>query len=168
MEGVSWLTFCYYNGVNCILADEMGLGKTIQSITFLKEIHNYGIKGPFLCIVPLSTVGNWQKEFERWTDMNVVVFHGSSMSRDMLKEYELFYKDDKGKRIPDIYRFEAMITTFEICLTDFDLLADIDWRCCIIDEAHRLKNKNCRLLEGLRLFDLVSCWDIVDIVESCP
>ena len=79
------LNSCRYNGQNCILADEMGLGKTIQSITFLHEIYKYGIKGPFLCIVPLSTVGNWQREFETWTDMNVVVFHGSSMSRNMIK-----------------------------------------------------------------------------------
>ncbi|GFN77130.1 chromodomain-helicase-DNA-binding protein 7, partial [Plakobranchus ocellatus] len=154
LEGINWLSFCYYNGQNCILADEMGLGKTIQSITFLNEIYTYGIKGPFLIIVPLSTVGNWQREFETWTDMNVVVYHGTTLSRNMIKEYELFYKDEKGKRIPDIYRFEALITTFEIILTDFELLADIDWRCAIIDEAHRLKNKNCRLLEGLRQFEL--------------
>ena len=35
LEGLNWLTFCYYSQRNCILADEMGLGKTIQSITFL-------------------------------------------------------------------------------------------------------------------------------------
>ena len=35
LEGLNWLTFCYYNRRNCILADEMGLGKTIQSIAFL-------------------------------------------------------------------------------------------------------------------------------------
>lgn len=61
---------------NCILADEMGLGKTIQSITFLHEIVEYGIKGPFLVVVPLSTLGNWQREFETWTDMNAIVYHG--------------------------------------------------------------------------------------------
>lgn len=54
----------------------MGLGKTVQSITFLQEAVNAGIRGPFLIIVPLSTVGNWQREFETWTDMNVVVYHG--------------------------------------------------------------------------------------------
>lgn len=32
----------------------------------------------------------------------------------------------------------------------------IEWRCVIIDEAHRLKNKNCKLLEGLKLMNLVS------------
>jgi len=54
----------------------MGLGKTIQSIAFLYEILMYGIRGPFLVVVPLSTLGNWQREFETWTDMNSIVYHG--------------------------------------------------------------------------------------------
>ena len=55
----------------------MGLGKTVQSITFLLEVYNFGIKGPYLVIVPLSTLGNWSREFENWTDMNAIVYHGS-------------------------------------------------------------------------------------------
>ena len=54
----------------------MGLGKTIQSISFLKHVFDYGIRGPFLVIVPLSTLANWQREFDLWTDMNAVVYHG--------------------------------------------------------------------------------------------
>jgi chromodomain-helicase-DNA-binding protein 7 len=84
-----------YSRQNCILADEMGLGKTIQSITFLEHVFSYGIRGPFLVIVPLSTLGNWQREFEAWTDLNVIVYHGSSASRNMLQQYEMFYKDEK-------------------------------------------------------------------------
>jgi chromodomain-helicase-DNA-binding protein 7 len=80
---------------NCILADEMGLGKTIQSITFLEHVFRYGVRGPFLVIVPLSTLGNWQREFEAWTDLNVIVYHGSSASRNMLQQYEMYYKDEK-------------------------------------------------------------------------
>ncbi len=75
----------------------MGLGKTIQSLTFLDGIFNYGIRGPFLVIAPLSTIPNWQREFELWSDMNVIVYHGSQTSRNMLAEYEMFYKDDKGE-----------------------------------------------------------------------
>ena len=74
----------------------------------------------------------------------------------MIQEYELFYKDDQGQKIPDIYKFHALITTYEIIISDLELLTSIEWRCCVIDEAHRLKNRNCRLLEGLRLFDIVS------------
>ena len=33
-------------------------------------------------------------------------------------------------------------------------LQSIQWRVVIIDEAHRLKNRNCKLLEGLKSLDL--------------
>ena len=99
LEGVNWLLFSYYNGRNSLLADEMGLGKTIQSLTFLDGIFKYGIRGPFLVIAPLSTIPNWQREFELWSDMNVIVYHGSQTSRNMLAEYEMYYKDDKGELI---------------------------------------------------------------------
>ncbi|CAG9566971.1 unnamed protein product [Danaus chrysippus] len=62
-------------------ADEMGLGKTIQSLTFVNAVWEYGIRGPFLIIAPLSTIPNWQREFEGWTEMNVVVYHGSQPSK---------------------------------------------------------------------------------------
>lgn len=78
---------------NCILADEMGLGKTIQSITFLDEIHSNGIKGPFLIIAPLSTIANWEREFRTWTHLNVIVYHGSALSRQMLQQYEMYFRD---------------------------------------------------------------------------
>lgn len=55
----------------------MGLGKTIQSLTFINAVHEYGVRGPFLVIAPLSTIPNWQREFEGWTDLNVIVYHGS-------------------------------------------------------------------------------------------
>ena len=39
-------------------------------------IQNAGIRGPFLVIVPLSTITNWQREFEAWSDFNIIVYHG--------------------------------------------------------------------------------------------
>lgn len=56
------------------------------------------------------------------------------------------------------YKFQAVITTFEMILGGCPELNAIQWRCVIIDEAHRLKNKNCKLLEGFKLMSLVqSC-----------
>lgn len=52
------------------------------------------------------------------------------------------------------YKFHAIITTFEMILTDCPELRNIPWRCVVIDEAHRLKNRNCKLLEGLKMMDL--------------
>lgn len=118
-EGVNWLLFCWFNRSysysltphnisvndlfkfyrqNCILADEMGLGKTVQSVTFLVEIRRAsGIRGPFLIIAPLSTIINWQREFETWSDFNVIVYHGSLASRRMIQEYEMYYKNENVK-----------------------------------------------------------------------
>ena len=71
----------------------MGLGKTIQSITFLYEIVLKGIQGPFLVIAPLSTIPNWEREFRTWTELNVVVYHGSQASRRTIQTYEMSYRD---------------------------------------------------------------------------
>ncbi|XP_073323863.1 chromodomain-helicase-DNA-binding protein 6 [Pagrus major] len=154
LEGMNWLLFNWYNRKNCILADEMGLGKTIQSITFLFEIFSMGIRGPFLIIAPLSTITNWEREFRTWTHMNVIVYHGSQISRQMILQYEMFYRDPQGNTIPGVLKFHGVITTFEMIMADCPELKKLHWRCVVIDEAHRLKNRNCKLLEGLKLMNL--------------
>ena len=43
-------------------------------------------------------------------------------------------------------------------LADNSELNNVQWRVVIIDEAHRLKNKNCKLLEGLKMLNMVSVY----------
>ena len=101
MDYSSYRSRCLFRSrKNCILADEMGLGKTIQSITFLFEIFSMGIRGPFLIIAPLSTITNWEREFRQWTNMNVIVYHGSQISRQMIHQYEMFYRDKQVEPEP--------------------------------------------------------------------
>ena len=61
----------------------------------------------------------------------------------------------QGHPIPDIFRFHVLITTYEVIISDLEQLRKVDWRVAIIDEAHRLKNRNCKLLQGLSCFDVV-------------
>jgi len=56
----------YENGVNGILADEMGLGKTVQCIAMIAHIISMNVTGPYLIVVPLSTLPNWVNEFRRF------------------------------------------------------------------------------------------------------
>ena len=60
----------------------MGLGKTVQVASYLsklaKESH---IRGPFLVVVPLSTLEHWLREFAGWTDLNAILYHGSADDR---------------------------------------------------------------------------------------
>ncbi|XP_064132166.1 chromodomain-helicase-DNA-binding protein 6 isoform X4 [Loxodonta africana] len=59
-----------------------------------------------------------------------------------------------GNPLSGVFKFHVVITTFEMILADCPELKKIHWSCVIIDEAHRLKNRNCKLLEGLKLMAL--------------
>ena len=64
---MEWLVSLYNNNLNGILADEMGLGKTIQTIALIAYlIEKKRNNGPYLIIVPLSTISNWALEFDKW------------------------------------------------------------------------------------------------------
>jgi SWI/SNF-related matrix-associated actin-dependent regulator of chromatin subfamily A protein 2/4 len=61
--------------LNGILADEMGLGKTIQTIALVSYLmEKKKNMGPYLIIVPLSTLSNWMLEFEKWAPSVQVIF----------------------------------------------------------------------------------------------
>ncbi len=70
----------------------MGLGKTVQTVSLLYYLNKFqNIRGPHLVIAPLSTIPHWQREFENWTDMNVIVFHGDIDSRTVMVDHEFYF-----------------------------------------------------------------------------
>ena len=141
---------------SCIIADEMGLGKTVQSVSFLDLIYyRFNVRGPFLVIAPLSTLPHWQREFEAWSDLRVLVYHGTEAARDVMFEYEFFYKDPKTDQIiPGLCKFDVILTTYEMTLSGQHHLRNIIWRVGIFDEAHRLKNKVSKAAEVLQTFQI--------------
>eukprot|EP01133_Synstelium_polycarpum_P017185 gene17185-20476_t len=152
MEGLNWLVHSWINNINVILADEMGLGKTIQTISFISYLHVVQeIFGPFLVVVPLSTIENWQREFAKWApQLNVVVYTGSSGSRDIIRQFEFYHTGKFGrKRIS----FNVLLTTYDFILKDRQHLGSIKWEYLAIDEAHRLKNAESMLHEVLKFFN---------------
>ncbi|XP_018007087.1 chromodomain-helicase-DNA-binding protein 1 isoform X2 [Hyalella azteca] len=147
MQGLNWLVhaWCKHNSV--ILADEMGLGKTIQAISFLSYLfHTHSMYGPYLLVLPLSTINAWEREFALWApDMNVISYIGDRDSRKIIRDYEWAFS---SKRL----KFNVVLTTYEILLRDKDELKECMWSVMAIDEAHRLKNEESQLYMALKEF----------------
>lgn len=51
------------------------------------------IRGPFLVVAPVSTLGHWQREIESLTDMNCVVYTGNQEDRQIIRSHEFYYTD---------------------------------------------------------------------------
>ncbi|KAK7300222.1 hypothetical protein RJT34_11062 [Clitoria ternatea] len=150
LEGLNFLVNSWRNDTNVILADEMGLGKTVQSVSMLGFLQNaQQIHGPFLVVVPLSTLSNWAKEFRKWLpDMNIIIYVGTRASREVCQQYE-FYDD---KKLTKPIKFNALLTTYEVVLKDKAVLSKIKWNYLMVDEAHRLKNSEAQLYTTLSEF----------------
>ncbi|XP_043690577.1 protein CHROMATIN REMODELING 5 isoform X3 [Telopea speciosissima] len=150
LEGLNFLVNSWRNDTNVILADEMGLGKTVQSVSMLGFLQNaQQIHGPFLVVVPLSTLSNWAKEFRKWLpNMNVVVYIGNRASREVCEQYEFYTNKKSGRSI----KFDALLTTYEVVLKDKAVFSKIKWNYLMVDEAHRLKNSEASLYTTLLEF----------------
>ncbi|ERS99921.1 ATP-dependent helicase STH1/SNF2 [Sporothrix schenckii 1099-18] len=135
VKGLQWMISLYNNNLNGILADEMGLGKTIQTISLICYlIERKHQPGPYLVIVPLSTLTNWNLEFEKWApSIARIVYKGPPTTRKAQQD-----KIRQG-------RFQVLLTTYEYIIKDRPLLSKIKWFHMIVDEGHRMKNSNSKL-----------------------
>jgi ATP-dependent helicase STH1/SNF2 len=135
LKGLQWMISLYNNNLNGILADEMGLGKTIQTISLITYlIERKKQNGPFLVIVPLSTLTNWNLEFEKWApSIARVVYKGPPQARKQ-QQQQIRYGN-----------FQVLLTTYEYIIKDRPVLSKIKWIHMIIDEGHRMKNSSSKL-----------------------
>ncbi|KAK8383242.1 hypothetical protein O3P69_011625 [Scylla paramamosain] len=164
LEGVNWLRYSWGQGTDTILADEMGLGKTIQTIAFLYSLYKEGhSKGPFLVAVPLSTIINWEREFEMWApDFYVVTYVGDRESRTMIREHELSFEEgavrsaSKATRIRTTnVKFNVLLTSYEMISMDQACLGSLEWACLVVDEAHRLKSNQSKFFRVLNQYNIM-------------
>lgn len=143
IQGLNWLISLYEHKLSGILADEMGLGKTLQTISFLGYLRYFeNIDGPFIVIVPKSTLNNWQREFAKWTpDVKTVVLQGD--------------KEERAEIISNVLlkaKFDVLITSFEMVIREKPKLSKFRWQYMVIDEAHRIKNEESSLSQIIRMF----------------
>ncbi len=127
VRGLSWLWFLNQFGLGACLADDMGLGKTIQVIALLLHERHHTDPAPTLVICPMSVVGNWYKEVERFApSLKVMVYHGQD------RPAESFAKA--------VSEYDLIITTYSLARHDEPYLTTVEWERIILDEAQNIKN----------------------------
>ena len=143
-----WMVGNYRRRHNVILGDEMGLGKTAQCISVMEHVRTRQLRAPrpFLVVAPLTTLGHWKREMEKWTEMNVVVLDGNAEDRRVCEETE-FYFESRGSKGPA--KFDVLLVSFETARRLTDLIAQFEWALCVVDEAHKLKDVNSQTTQAV-------------------
>lgn len=86
--------------------------------------------GPFLIVVPLSTLSNWVNEFNKWApDIIKVVYKGAPDERRRIFKEEV-----------ESQKLNVLLTTYEYIMRDRTSLRKLSWQYIIVDEGHRMKN----------------------------
>jgi len=149
IKGYTWMKSLFENGINGILADEMGLGKTVQCISLIAHLISEQCQGPFLIVAPLSTIPNWYSEFKRFTPLIPVMIHHGAKEARYAKARKIYKKSPAGPWSVQ----PVVLSSYEMIIQDRKLIGHHSWKCLIIDEGHRLKNMNCRLIRELKQFN---------------
>jgi hypothetical protein len=98
-----------------------------------------GNLGPYLVIVPLSTLSNWTNEFQKWCpSAHVINYKGTPAQRKEI------YKEQVQNG-----HFNVLLTTYEYIIKDKASLRKITWQYAIVDEGHRMKNAASKFAKTL-------------------
>ena len=126
LQGLVWLQFLRAHGLAGILADDMGLGKTLQTLAHILVEKQAGrLDLPVLIIAPVSLMGNWRKETERFTpDLRALVLHGK----------------DRHALAADIDRHDIVIAPYSLLQRDRERWQAQAWHLVVLDEAQNIKN----------------------------
>ncbi|WP_018655383.1 DEAD/DEAH box helicase [Actinomadura flavalba] len=138
-RGLAWLAFMDDLGLGALLADDMGLGKTLCTLAlFAHERRDGAAVAPTLAILPMSLVGNWQREAARFTPkLRVYVHHGTGRRRG-------------EDLVAAAQASDLVLTTYGTAARDAEMLAGVGWRRVVCDEAQALKNSGTRQARAVR------------------
>ena len=125
-QGVNWLQFLREHGLGGILADDMGLGKTLQTLVHIQIEKDAGrLTHPALIIAPVSLMGNWRRETERFCpQLRCLVIHGQE--RHLVAD--------------TMHGFDVVVAPYSLLARDRDRWLEAQWHLVVLDEAQNIKN----------------------------
>jgi len=118
-------------GLNSGVESESGLDSGMGSSSDLNL-------DPTLLICPMSVVGNWQREVERFAPhLRVMIHHGT----DRLA----------GSAFADeAERNDLVISTYSLAHRDCEVLSQVNWQHIVLDEAQNIKNPGAKQTQAIK------------------
>ena len=177
-EGVNWLAFLNRFHLHGILCDDMGLGKTLQTLCIIASDHHMRAEEfakshaldmrrlPSLIVCPPTLSGHWQQEIQTYAPfLSCLAYVGTPSERAKLRK--------------QLGRTDIVITSYDVCRNDIDILLPFNWNYCVLDEGHLIKNPKAkttlavkRLLSNHRLIlsgtpiqnNVLELWSLFDFL----
>ncbi|MEZ5966563.1 MAG: SNF2-related protein [Planctomycetota bacterium] len=139
-RGHSWAYYLADQGFGMCLADDMGLGKTVQAIALVLDwCRQKGRSGSVLVVCPVSVLGNWRRELQRFAPaMRVCLHHGKGRAASA-DEYATVLRDH-----------DAVLTSYNLLQRDSEILHSAEYQGVILDEAQNVKNPTTRQAKAAR------------------
>ena len=143
-DGINWLSFLNRYNLHGVLCDDMGLGKTLQTICMVASDHHMRAEKyastqdpdsrrlPSLIVCPSTLSGHWQQEIQQYAPFLTSTAYVGNPS------------DRAGVR-SKLQTVDIVITSYEVCRNDIDILAPLNWNYCVLDEGHLIKNPNTKV-----------------------
>ncbi|KAF3333787.1 hypothetical protein FCM35_KLT01478 [Carex littledalei] len=97
-----------------------------DGVSDLIYCHGQALLLSSVVLVPLSTLPNWLAELSLWAPhLNVVEYHGGAKARDIIRQYE--WHATRSSKPTKSYKFNVLLTTYEIVLADASYLCNVPW-----------------------------------------
>lgn len=148
-DGVNWLAFLNRYHLHGVLCDDMGLGKTLQTLCIVASDHHMRAeefaktqdpnsrKLPSLIVCPPTLSGHWQQEIKTYAPfLKPVAYVGPPSERGRFRD--------------QLMDADVVITSYDICRNDVDILTAINWNYCVLDEGHLIKNPKAKVTQAVK------------------
>ena len=142
-EGVNWLAFLNRFNLHGVLCDDMGLGKTLQTLCIVASDHHMRAvefaetqaldvrRLPSLIVCPPTLSGHWQQEVQTYAPfLSCLAYVGPPAERSKLRS--------------SLEKADIVVTSYDVCRNDVDILAPLNWNYCVLDEGHLIKNPRAK------------------------
>ena len=148
-DGVNWLNFLNRYNLHGILCDDMGLGKTLQTLCVVASDHHQRVEEyeqtqdsdkrplPTIIVCPPTLSGHWQQEIRTYAPfLTSAAYVGPPAERSLVRD-----------RLSSV---DIVITSYEVCRNDIEVLAPLNWNYCVLDEGHLIKNPQAKTTQAVK------------------